>query len=573
MREERDEVPEIAASEEASSIPLALAGDDRNLLVTLEAFLSRASPAGPCRILDGWLREPADPLPAATVFLPSRDPFSGEAMGAAVAAAKGWAAAGLEQLILVSSAQANEPSHRHAGMLSEARLRTSKPGNAIAARWLELEERLLRAVEGTATVITVLRPAALPIPGGRDIFTRRLSGSWAAALPGFNPPLQLLHPEDLAAAVVAAAEARRPGTFNVVPRGVIPLRGALRRGGLKRVPLPAFLHPRGRGSKVSGAAEAAYLRYPWTVCGGKIRRELGFEPRHGSTDTLRWLRPAAQRDPEQASDFDPFGMDRDYVRRLGRTLFRFLHDRYWRIEWQGSEHVPRQGRAVLTGIHRGHQPWDGVMLLHHLVQELDRFPRFLIHPALVKYPFLAPYMRGCGGILACRENGARVLEEDELLGIFPEGIRGAFAAYRDAYRLHSFGRHDYVQFALCHRAPIVPFVTIGSAEIFPILAKLRWRWWQRASEWPCLPITPTFSLLPLPSKWHTVFLPPVPVHEQFPPEAAKDSKTVAAISGRIQSLMQATLDDLRSRRRSIFWGSIFEGEAPRRARQAGDHEP
>ncbi len=525
------------------------------------------------RILDGWGDGTEEPSPEIVVFLPSRDPFSSEELTRAVAAAKAWSQAGLRHLVVISSAQTNEPSHRHTGMLNEARLRTSKPKNSIAQRWLDLEGRLSRAIEDSETWITILRPTILPVSRGRDLFSRYLSGSWAPVLPGFNPPLQFLHPQDLAGAVLASVEARRPGIFNVVPLGVIPLREALRQNSLRRLPIPGLFHPSGgRSPGIEAASELAYLQYPWTVEGEKIRTELGFEPRHSSSSALRWFRRASTRVSKRAPGdlrgngeiledtsppFDPFGLDRAYIRRLGRTLFHFLHDHYWRIEARGLEHVPRQGRAILTGIHRGHQPWDAVMLLHLLVRELDRFPRFLIHPALVKHPFLAPYMYGCGGLLACRENGARVLREEKLLGIFPEGIRGAFAYYRDAYRLQSFGRHDYVKMALLHRAPIVPFITVGSAETFPILAKLHWRWWKRHSEWPCLPITPTMSLLPLPSKWHTVFLPPVHVHEQHPPEAARDMKIVKAISREIQSRMQATLDDLRSRRRSIFWGSIF----------------
>ena len=120
--------------------------------------------------------------------------------------------------------------------------------------------------------------------------------------------------------------------------------------------------------------------------------------------------------------------------------------------------------------------------------------------------------------------------------------------------------------ALRNRAPILPFVTVGSAEIFPILAKIHWAWWQRVSEWPCLPITPTFPLipLPLPSKWHTRFLEPLPVHESYPPEAAEDPGVVAAIGLEVQTRIQQATEQMRRRRQGLFWGSIFKEEsAPR----------
>jgi hypothetical protein len=108
----------------------------------------------------------------------------------------------------------------------------------------------------------------------------------------------------------------------------------------------------------------------------------------------------------------------------------------------------------------------------------------------------------------------------------------------------------------------VPFVTVGSAEIYPILGRLDWGWWKRWSEWPCFPITPTFPWLPLPlpSKWHTWFLPPLPVHERFPPEAADDRAVVQELSLEVRRRLQEAMDWMRSRRPSIWRGSVFGTE-------------
>jgi 1-acyl-sn-glycerol-3-phosphate acyltransferase len=264
-------------------------------------------------------------------------------------------------------------------------------------------------------------------------------------------------------------------------------------------------------------------------------------------------------------EFDDFGMDRQYIAAFGRTLFKFLHDRYWRIEVRGLHHVPRSGRAVLVGVHRGFMPWDAVMALHLVARNLKRYIRFLIHPGLIRFPFLFNFHTKLGGLVACQENAAYVLERDEMLGLFPEGIRGAFALYRDAYKLGKFGRDEYIKIALRHRAPIIPFVTVGSAEIFPILKKLDWGWWKQQTEWPAFPITPTFPFLPLPlpAKWHTQFLEPMHIEDRFPPEAADDSATVRALSLEVRSRMEAAIEEMLRRRKSIFYGSIFEERAGR----------
>ena len=187
----------------------------------------------------------------------------------------------------------------------------------------------------------------------------------------------------------------------------------------------------------------------------------------------------------------------------------------------------------------------------------------MIHPTLVKFPFLFNFMTKLGGIIACQENADYVLERDEIVGIFPEGIHGAFALYKDAYRLGKLGRDEFVKIALRNQAPIIPFVTVGSAEIFPIFKKIEWRWWKRYSEWPCLPLTPTFPFLPLPlpSKWHTQFLTPIHVENLYSRSAAEDPATVRAISREVKSEMEVAIQRMLGRRKSIFYGSVFEQEA------------
>ena len=153
----------------------------------------------------------------------------------------------------------------------------------------------------------------------------------------------------------------------------------------------------------------------------------------------------------------------------------------------------------------------------------------------------------------------RQLQSGELVGFFPEGIKGAFTYYRNAYTLQAFGRDAFVKLALRNRAPIVPFVIVGSAEIFPIFGKINSQAWTRYTGWPCIPITPTFPILPLPlpSKWHIQFLAPMHVEELYPPEAARDRSVIKAISSELRGRMQQAWNETLSRRRHKFWGSVF----------------
>jgi 1-acyl-sn-glycerol-3-phosphate acyltransferase/nucleoside-diphosphate-sugar epimerase len=486
--------------------------------------------------------------------------------------------AGITKVVLLSSAAIYGASPRNPGFIPESQPPSYNGKNRISDRWIELEALAAQHLgQYPDTRLTVLRPAAVPLRGGMDYFSRLLRRGMAITLPLYDPSIQLLSPDDLANAVCCAVEKSAGGVFNVAPDGVIPLRVALRLAGARRVPIARILQKVARRmlaplDVAHPIEQLEYIRYSWTICSQKITRELGFAPERSSAEALTDFLTAEASQPRERAcaiwrrttscpPFDDFGMDKHYIAACMRTVFKFLHDYYWRIEVNGIEHVPRAGRAVLAGAHRGFMPFDGVMAFHMIVREVGRYPRFLIHPGLLKIPLPFDFAK-LGGLKVCRENADYVLQRDELLAIFPEGIQGAFRFYRDVYRLGKFGRDEYVKAALRNRAPIVPFVTVGSAEIFPILGKIEWRWWKSYSSWPFIPITPTFPLLPLPlpSKWHTYFLPPVHIEQQYPPEAASDAETVRAISQDVQSRMQEAVDHMLKRRKSIFFGSIFHGE-------------
>ena len=456
-----------------------------------------------------------------------------------------------QKLILLSSALIYGTGPGRLGMIAGNYDAGRYRGDRISAAWKSLEELASRYLMGQIP-LTILRPVTV-IPS-QSLLGRRLTRRLSITLLGRDPTVQLLSLSELARALLCAVEQDCQGTFNVAPDGVVPLNTAVRVAKSYRIPLP---HTIQRLFRSSDALE--YLRYPWTVSNRKIKKALGFAPQKSSVDAVVNLHQPDNPGITPEPTFDEFGMDKNYIRSYGRFLFNFLNDYYWRIEVKGLDHVPRQGPAILVGMHRGFMPWDGVMVLHLLVQKLGRFPRFLTHPGLFKFPFISTFVTRLGGVVACQESAERVLEQGELLGVFPEGVKGAFTLYRDAYKLKSFGRDSFVKLALRHRVPIIPFVTVGSAEILPVFAQIKSRRWTRYAGWPCIPIsTFPFVPVPLPSKWHTQFLPAIQLHDRYPRDAGQDARLVKAISLDVKNTMQHAVDAMLQRRRSIFFGSIFE---------------
>ncbi len=470
---------------------------------------------------------------------------------------------GIRRIVLISSTAVYEPTTHHPGLADERRLLACRGAAPPARSWRRLERVATETmVAATDASLTVLRVPPVPLAGGRDTWSRRLTARVAVTVSGYDPPIQLMAIDDLAAAVVRALTVGAGGVYNLAPAGTLHLRRALAAAGVRYVSFPYSLQIAARAllaplGLADSASRLQALRYPWTVGDGKARRELGVVSSHTTFDAASKV--AGVRAPGAEPEVgDPFGYDPAYLDRWSRGPFRFFHDRWFRVETAGLEEVPRTGRVVLVGLHRGFVPFDAIMILHLLHTRCSRHVRFLVHPGLLKFPFLFDFITKVGGMVACRENAEWVLKRDGMVGILPEGVRGAFSLHREGYKIGRFYRDEFVKIALRNGATILPFVTIGAAEVFPILALLEWRWWRRWAEWPGLPITPTFPLLPLPlpAKFHTRFLPALAT-DGYPPEAADDPQVVGEISRQVRTAMQETVDAMLRRRRSVFRGSLF----------------
>ncbi len=461
----------------------------------------------------------------------------------------------LDRLVLVCSAAVFPPGPRHPGMAGETQIPAGR-GHPVARAWRRLE-RLFQDRRTRSRSVTLLRCAPLVHAAGQDHLHRLLRRSWALIPPGHDPPLQLLSLDDLARAILCVLEhdPAAGGLHHIAPAGVIPLQAALRQAGVRALPLPALIRrPLAALGLGWGSEREEYLRYPWTVSGERARRELGFEARDSSLRALRRAGLAAGVPEADEPAYDDYGLDPEAIRRWGRRWFDPLEKVYWRIEYRGLEHLPETGAAVLVGIHRGLLPFDAVMLLHAARRERGRIPRFLVHPGLLKPPFFFDFITRMGGLLACRANAERMLAAGEVLGVFPEGVRGAFTRWRDARRLLRFDL-SFVRLALRFGVPIVPFVTVGSADTLPVLHNFRWSWWQRRMDWPYFPLAFPF---PLPVKWHTLMLPPIEAGETHSASAADDPAVVREIGRRVRSRMEDALRSMLARRLSRFRGSIFE---------------
>ncbi|HET9221001.1 MAG TPA: lysophospholipid acyltransferase family protein [Roseiflexaceae bacterium] len=255
---------------------------------------------------------------------------------------------------------------------------------------------------------------------------------------------------------------------------------------------------------------------------------------------------------------DPYGMDLELIEVI-RPFLGFIYRRWWRVTAEGLEHVPGEGRALMVANHSGVLPWDGAMIGTAIFDEhsAPRVTRCLHLSWFSTLPVVAPALSALGQVQALPENAIRLLEDDQLVCVFPEGIKGVGKLFRDRYKLARFGRGGFVQMALRTGAPLIPVAVIGAEEIYPMLANAKPI--ARLIGFPYFPITPLFpwfgllGVVPLPSKWTLVFHEPIET-TQYGPQAADDPLLVSELSEQVRARIQATIDERVARRKSIFFG-------------------
>jgi 1-acyl-sn-glycerol-3-phosphate acyltransferase len=253
---------------------------------------------------------------------------------------------------------------------------------------------------------------------------------------------------------------------------------------------------------------------------------------------------------------DGFGFDPEFTERIKNVALWFYRN-YWRVEVDGVVNVPARGRALLVANHAGIIPYDGAMIRTAILAEhpRPRHARMLVVDWAFAFPFTSMLLIKTGNVLAHPDNATALLERDELVGVFPEGVNGASKSYRDRYRVRRLGRGGFVQVALRTGSPIIPVAVVGSEEIHPVIADLQPL--ARLLGLPTLPITPTFpwlgigGLIPLPSKWLIAFGRPIEV-AQFGPGAAEDARLVLELSEQVREWIQSTVYQLLARRKTIF---------------------
>lgn len=248
--------------------------------------------------------------------------------------------------------------------------------------------------------------------------------------------------------------------------------------------------------------------------------------------------------------YDPWGFQPEGAMiyySIARPIYR-----YFRPILYGIDNLPR-GRVILVANHSGQLPFDGLVISVACLLEAKppRLVRAMVERWVPTLPLVNIAFSRAGVVLGDPINCRNLLEAENAILVFPEGVRGSGKTYQRRYQLAKLGR-GFVRLALQTKAPIVPVGVIGAEESIisvanaKLLAKL-----VGTPYFPVpalLPLLGPLSFLPLPTRFHVHFGEPLRLEGPFDDEDEVIDAKVAIVKKAVQDL----LDRGRAMRTTIF---------------------
>ena len=134
-----------------------------------------------------------------------------------------------------------------------------------------------------------------------------------------------------------------------------------------------------------------------------------------------------------------------------------------RFDFQGVDHIPRKGGAILSINHVGYLDFA---LTGTAALPTGRYVRFMAKKEVFDNKLAGPLMRGMHHICVDRNSGSasfvaalRALRASEIVGIFPEGTISVSFEIKDL-------KSGAVRLAMAAGVPVIPTIVWGSQRIW-----------------------------------------------------------------------------------------------------------
>lgn len=245
--------------------------------------------------------------------------------------------------------------------------------------------------------------------------------------------------------------------------------------------------------------------------------------------------------PVGSFGFDAWGYNEDQF-KVGLAGAKWLYDHYFKVQAFGLENIPKNGRVLIVPNHSGQLPMDGVLIgvASATSPHGPRAARAMIERFFPTVPWLGNLLNAWGGVIGDPVNCAKMLDTDEAIIVFPEGVRGSGKLYKDRYQLQRFG-NGFMHLAMNHKTPIVPCGVVGCEETMPAIANIT-----PLAKLLGIPYAPVAPLLPLPARVVLNFGEPI----FFKPVKTEEEVTVQV--ERVKSEIRRLIDKGLQERPSLY---------------------
>ncbi len=171
--------------------------------------------------------------------------------------------------------------------------------------------------------------------------------------------------------------------------------------------------------------------------------------------------------------FDAWGFNIKNMKNNMR-LTKYLYEDFYKVETVGLENVPKEGRCLIIPNHSGRLPFDGLLVGYSLLTNPNgaRAPKAMVERFLPTVPFIGNWLSSVGAVIGDPINCERMLDNEEAIIVFPEGVRGSNKLYKQRYQLQRFGS-GFVHLAMNNNAPIIPVGIVGMEETIRSYADLK----------------------------------------------------------------------------------------------------
>jgi 1-acyl-sn-glycerol-3-phosphate acyltransferase len=240
--------------------------------------------------------------------------------------------------------------------------------------------------------------------------------------------------------------------------------------------------------------------------------------------------------PFNREGYDKYGISKKHL-AIFFTALGWMYRNYFRVRVHGIENVPKRGRAMLVGNHSGGYAIDGAMVLASMMLEMDppRLAQGMAEKFLNEIPVASSWTSRVGQLTGLPEHAVRLLEDDRLLMVFPEGARGTAKLYKDRWSLVGFGT-GFVRLALQTRTPIVPLAFIGGGDVLPTIMNLYAV--GKLMGAPYIPLTPYVLPLPLPRHCEIYYGEPMHLDGNGNEDDERIEVLVGQVKERVRDLME-----------------------------------